>query len=419
MEKRMNKKALIVGAGIVGCGIAHALLDEGWSVTLTDANEPADRAKGVPSSGNAGMIAHTDILPLASPKSLRLVPRYLSDPLGPLAIKPSYLPRLLPWLMRFLWASRPAAVERSIVNLAALQGLALPAWLNRAESLGLSRYIHRKGGLYLYDDQALFEQGKVLAERQRRFGMAIDILGAEEVRQMEPALAAGFVGAMFHADAAHISDPRDVTRAVFTAALERGASFRRDRIMRLTASPVAALTQAGETLAADAIVLAAGMWSKPLAEGLGEPVPLETERGYNVSFAACKGLVGRPLVFEGHGFIASPLESGLRIGGAVEFAGLDAPPNHARTRALHAKASRFLADVPPFEAGEAWMGFRPSTPDSLPVIGPSRADPRIVYAFGHGHYGMTQSVATGQLVADLLAGRSPPIDLSPFSIGRF
>lgn len=415
----MNKKALIVGAGIVGCGIAHALLDEGWSVTLIDANEPADRSKGIPSSGNAGMIAHTDILPLASPKSLRLVPRYLSDPLGPLAIKPSYLPRLLPWFLRFLWASRPVAVERSIVNLAALQGLALPAWLKRAENLGLSRHIHRKGGLYLYDDLALFEQGKALAERQRRFGMAIDILDSQEVRQMEPALKAGFVGAAFHADAAHISDPRDMTLAVYRAALDRGATFRRDRITRLTAHPPTALTETGESLAADAIVLAAGMWSKPLTESLGDHVPLETERGYNVSFSARTGLVGRPLVFEGHGFIASPLETGLRIGGAVEFAGLDAPPNHARTRALHAKATRFLSGVPRFEEGEAWMGFRPSTPDSLPVIGPSRADPAIVYAFGHGHYGMTQSVATGHLVADLLARRATPVDLAPFSAQRF
>jgi D-amino-acid dehydrogenase len=169
----------------------------------------------------------------------------------------------------------------------------------------------------------------------------------------------------------------------------------------------------------DRAVIAAGAWSNPLASALGDKVPLDTERGYNVSFPGVTGLTTRPVGFEGHGFVMTPLESGLRIGGAVEFGGLEAPPNHARTKILYDKASLFVDGLPAFDSGTLWMGFRPSLPDSLPVIGAASRNPHVVYAFGHGHYGMTQSTITADLVAALIAGRAPAIDLAPFSPRRF
>jgi D-amino-acid dehydrogenase len=167
------------------------------------------------------------------------------------------------------------------------------------------------------------------------------------------------------------------------------------------------------------VVLAAGAWSKPLAQGLGDRIPLDTERGYNVSFPGATTQISRPVSFEGHGFVVTPLDTGLRVGGAVELGGLNLPPNHDRTRALHAKAKRFVRGVPEIGEGTMWMGFRPCIPDSLPVIGHARKTRDVVYAFGHGHYGLTQSAGTAGLVADLIAGRTPPIDLSPFSPQRF
>jgi D-amino-acid dehydrogenase len=409
-------KIAIIGAGIVGCATAHALLDEGHEVLILDKEGPAFG----PSRGNAGWIAHTDILPIASPKIMRQVPKFLADPLGPLSIRPAYLLKLLPWLARFVLAARPQAYERSILGIAALNQLALPAWLARTASLELSHHIHRKGGLYAFTDEAVLDEAAGLAKRQAEFGIAVDLLRPEELRQLEPALKDKFVGATFHPDTAHISDPLALTLALFEAARARGATFEKAEVTNVsTGERPALIGRDGYQRVVDRAVVAAGAWSKPLAAALGDRIPLDTERGYNVSFPGVTGLTARPIGFEGHGFVMTPLESGLRIGGAVEFGGLEAAPNHARTQTLYDKATGFVDGLPAFDAGKLWMGFRPSLPDSLPVIGAASRNPHVFHAFGHGHYGMTQSTATAGLLADLVAGREPAIDLAPFSPRRF
>lgn len=410
-------KIAIIGAGIVGSATAHALLDEGHQVVLFDKEGPA----AGPSRGNAGWIAHTDILPIASPKILRQVPKFLLDPLGPLAIRPAYFPKLVPWLLRFVLAARPEAFERSIRGIVALQQRALPAWLDRAEKTGLRHHIHRNGGLYVFTDKAVMEGARRVAERQNAAGFPVEMIGPEQLRQLEPALKAErFVGAAHHTDTANISDPLALTLALFEAALARGATYETAEIRSISTAEQPVLTDASGTARTfDRVVLAAGAWSKPLATGLGDAVPLDTERGYNVSFPGMTGLTTRPISFDGHGFVITPLESGLRIGGAVEFGGLEAPPNHARTKVLYDKAATLMDGLPGFETGTLWMGFRPSMPDSLPVIGAASRSRHVVYAFGHGHYGMTQSTATAAIVADLIAGRTPAIDIEPFSPRRF
>jgi len=409
-------KVAVVGAGIVGVAVAHALLDEGHEVLLIERREPAFG----PSRGNAGWIAHTDILPIASPKILRQVPKFLADPLGPLSIRPAYLPKLLPWLVRFVLAARPEAYERSIAGLGALQQRALPAWQARVEKTGLTRHIHRNGGLYVFGDSEALEGARAVAKRQASFGIKVEIIGPEALRELEPALKPRFAGAAWHPDTAHISDPHQLTLALFEAALQRGAVFEKAEVGNISLGERPALTGPdGWQRVVDRVVIAAGAWAKPLAAAMGDTVPLDTERGYNVSFPDVAGILARPVSFEGHGFVATPLDSGFRIGGAVEFAGLQAPPNHARTRRLYDKASSLIDGLPPFESGRLWMGFRPSLPDSLPVIGTASRNPNVVYAFGHGHYGMTQSHATADLVAALIAGRKPAIDLAPFSPKRF
>ncbi len=410
---------LIVGAGVTGTSCAHALLDEGHCVTLIDPDGSAARARGTPSAGNAGWIAHGDILPLAHPKIVLQAPRMLFDPQGPLSIRSSYLLPLLPWLARFVWASRPSAVEASTKALVSLQTRALPAWLARAKALGLDRHIRRKGGLYMLDTPQSVGKARIEALRQQREGIAVDLLTLDEARQLEPALKSVFAGALHHADGAHISDPLLLTTALFEAAVARGAASTVATVRALSADgKPAALTDDG-VIEADAIVLCAGIWSKALAAGLGDRTPLDTERGYNVSFKGVTGIVSRPVAFKDHGFVMTALDSGLRIGGAVELGGLKAAPDHRRTRALYDKANRFVDGLPAFGAGEVWMGFRPSLPDSLPVIGPSKVSNRIIYAFGHGHLGMTQSQVTAGLVADMIAGRASEIDMAPFSAQRF
>lgn len=405
----------VIGAGIIGLASAHALADEGHEVTVIDREGPAAGA----SRGNAGWLAHTDIDPIASPGLLRKVPGYLLDPLGPLAIRPSYLMPVLPWLTRLVLATRPERWRASVDAIVSLNGLAMPAWDALASRLGIDGLIHRRGGLFVYPTQEALAEARAHVARQRAYGINAVELAGHELRQMEPSLADTLAGGTFYPDAAHVSDPRLVTEALFEAARARGIAFIRAEVKAVAAGDGVEIGNSGDPISADAAVLAAGAWSRPIAKALGDSIPLDTERGYNVSFPEARHPLSRPVSVSGQGFVVTPLESGLRIGGAVELGGLDLPPNHDRTRALYAKATRFVRDVPAIETGTMWMGFRPSLPDSLPAIGFARASRRVVYAFGHGHYGLTQSVATGRLVADLIGGRAPPIDLAPFSPQRF
>ena len=410
-------RVVIIGAGIVGVTTAHALLDAGCTVVLVD---PGGIAAGA-SQGNAGWIAHVDILPLASPKAWRNLPRWLMDPLGPLAIRPAYLPKLAPWLLRFLWASRPQTLAAGTTALAALNGQALRAWEARLARLDLSNHLRPRGLMTVWDDPAINGAMATLATLQHRHTIPAQLLDRAGVIELEPALAAGGVaGGLWYPTGAHVSDPADLTRAIGEAALARGARLvQADADLISTGADWAAVTlSTGEILTADRVILAAGAWSKPLAAQVGDAVPLDTERGYNVTLASGSLGLTRPVLFEGHGFVISPLDTGDRLGGAVEFAGLKAAPNYARVDALIARARRFLPEGR-FEGGTRWMGFRPSIPDSLPVIGPSRRSPRVLHAFGHGHYGLTQAAITADIIAAQVMDLPTPLDPTPFSAQRF
>ena len=404
----------IVGAGIIGCTIAHALLDDGHEVLLIDREGPAAGT----SQGNAGWIAHLDILPLASPKAWRQVPRWLLDPLGPLAIRPAYLPRLAPWLLRFVAASTPARIEAGTRAIAALNGLALPAWERLLRALNLSGHLRRRGQLAVWARAADFAAAAPLIARQRGLGIPVRTLDAAAVRGLEPALA-GVAGAALYETGCHVSDPRILTLAVAQAAYARQARPLVARILRIEpGTDGVTLHREGEAIHADLAVLAAGAWARPLAAQLGDQVPLDTERGYNATLPPGRLGLSRPVVFEGEGFVATPLDTGDRVGGAVEFGGLVSPANMARVDAILGRLRHFLPDAD-LSGGTRWMGFRPSLPDSLPVIGRATRTDRVIHAFGHAHHGLTQAAATAELVAALVVGRAPAIDLRPFRVDRF
>ncbi len=410
-------KVAVLGAGIVGLATTHALIEEGHQVVLVDREGPAAGA----SRGNAGWIAHTDIDPIASPKMLRQVPKFLADPLGPLTIRPDYFFTILPWLVRLIAASRPHRLAASIEALIAIQSLAMPAWDRLATRLLLVNKIHKRGTIFAFDNHTAYERALPHFKRQEEAGIQVAYLNKDDVQSLEPGLSDEIIAAVYFPASAHVSDPAEITKALYDAARRRNIEHVHGKVIAIEpeSNGVTVRIDGREPVRADRAVLALGAWSKPVAATVGDRIPLDTERGYNVSFPGMTGQLSHPVSFQGHGFVASPLESGFRIGGAVEFAGLAAPANHQRTRAIHQKAQRFIRDLPRFESGTLWMGFRPSIPDSLPVIGKSKASPFVIHAFGHGHYGLTQSVATGRLVADLIAERTPPIDLSPFRAQRF
>jgi D-amino-acid dehydrogenase len=407
----------IVGAGVVGLATAHALLERGHQVTFID----PEGKQGRPTDGNAGWIAHTDIMPLASPKVWKNLPRWVMDPLGPLTIRPSYLPALAPWLMRFVLASSPARITGSIAAIRSINAEALPAWKSLLSRLDLNHHLLERGIMSVWRSRGAFDGAADILAHQRNFGIHVEVLDKSDIARMEPALHNVEAGVLYP-DACHVSDPADLARDLMRLALERGATLVKAHALRVEPKEaeihVVTDGDAG-AIASDKVVLAAGAWSKSLAQSLGDRIPLDTERGYNATYRSGAFHLSRPMMFEGEGFVTTPLATGDRIGGAVEFAGLEAKPNHDRTSAMVQRLKRFLPHLDTEEPAKRWMGFRPSIPDSLPVIGAAKKDGRVVYAFGHGHHGLTQAAATSHLVADLIDGRKSAIDAAPFSPLRF
>jgi len=408
---------LVIGAGIIGAAIALRLQREGRQVVLIDRERVAAEA----SRGNAGALAFTDILPLASPGIVRQAPRWLFDPLGPLAIRPSYLPRLAPWLLQFLRASRRDSARAGTAAQAALMALSAVETPLLLAAAGAEHMIRSDGALHLYESEAELAAAQSGWQACAEHGIAFTHLrGAHAIAELQPGLSPALVAATFVPEWKTVSDPLLVTEALAQQFERLGGRIRRAEAIALAPGPEGIAVQLRDELplVARHVVVAAGAWSHHLTRTLGENIPLETERGYNTTLPVGAFDLRRQLTFGGHGFVVTPLGCGVRVGGAVEFAGLDAPPNFARAAALLAKAKRFMPGLRT-EGGSQWMGFRPSLPDSLPAIGKSTADGRIVHAFGHGHLGLTQSAATARLVADILGGRPPPLDLAPFRPHRF
>jgi glycine/D-amino acid oxidase-like deaminating enzyme len=408
----------VVGAGIVGVAVAHALLDERHDVTFLDPGVWEGRA----SDGNAGWIAHMDILPLASPKVWRNLSGWMFDPLGPLTVRPAYALRLAPWLLRFVVASVRRNIERSILAIRSINADALPEWQRLLGSLGLGGHLRQSGALSVWDDEDAFARAQAVISRQRSLGIPVETLDGTALRRLEPALGRAAVAGALYPTGAHVADPRALRRALLDRALARGAEVVEACATHLDpdGSAIRVVAEGRDDVRFDRVVVAAGAWSKQLAARLGDRIPLDTERGYNATFPPGTLGLARPVMFEGKGFVTTPLDIGDRVGGAVEFGGLRAPANHRRTDAIVAKLRGFLPHLPTqLPAPERWMGFRPSIPDSLPVIGPASRTRHVVYAFGHGHYGLTQAAVTARIVAALLAGRDPPLDAKPFSPARF
>ena len=408
---------VVVGAGIVGLCIALRLRESGLSVLLLDRQGVAAEA----SRGNAGALAYSDILPLASPGILRQAPRWLLDPLGPLAVPPAYLPHITPWLWRFWRASRGPQVAASTRAQAGLMRLAAQAMPALVQGVGADALLHTDGNLHLFETEAEWRASLSGWTVRAEHGIAFEHLhGPGAIASWQGGLSQSLVAATWVPGWQRIDDPLRLCESVAEAFVAAGGRLRRAEVVALEpgADGVDLPLQGGLRLRAQRVVVAAGAWSHRLARSLGQRIPLETERGYNTTLPAGAFQLQRQLTFGSHGFVVTPIAGGVRVGGAVELGGLTAPPNFRRAQALLDKARRFLPGLR-CEGGTQWMGFRPSLPDSLPVIGPAPGEPRVLYAFGHGHLGLTQSAATAALVADLARGLPTALDLAPFSAARF
>lgn len=416
MTPSERSEMIVIGAGIVGVTTALALQSAGHRVRILDRKGVAAET----SRGNAGAFAFTDIEPLATPGIMRKAPRWLLDPLGPLSVPPAYALRIAPWMLRFWRATgkdRYDAAVRAQSDMMHASRQALERLIAKVDG---EPFMRREGQLQLYEGKARFEASLPAWKLRQQHGIIFDLLETpEEIAEIQPGLDRRFSHAGFTPGWMNTTDPARWTEHLARCFTETGGIIETSEVRALAqrSDGVEVTTTAG-SMHADQVVIAAGAWSHHLARAVGDRIPLETERGYNTTFPSASFDLRTHLTFSDHGFVVSRIGQGIRVGGAVELGGLELPPNYKRADILVDKARDFLRGFDPGE-GSKWMGFRPSLPDSLPVIGRSPRANRVIYAFGHGHLGLTQSAGTAELVADLVARREPTIPLAPFAATRF
>lgn len=410
----MTRSALVIGAGVVGISCALQMARRGLDVTVIDRGPPGSGT----SHGNAGAILRA-AMPVATPGLLRDVPRMLLDPTGPLTLRWSYLPRLAPWLLRLVRESAPARAEANSRAIWALGRDAPGAWRRQTQGTPAADLLHPVGWLTVYETERAFAADRAEREMRERRGISHDILTADELRELEPNLAPIFRRGVLQADALFASDPRRLVEACADAARALGVTIRQGEVRRVAADDdrASATLADGEELTADRLVLAAGAWSRDLAAQLGARVPLDTERGYHLMLPTPARGLTRPTVNGDRSFVLCPMAGGLRLTSQVELAGLEAPPDYRRVHKLLPAARRMLPGLAG-EPTDRWLGFRPSLPDSRPVLGPVPGAGAALLAFGHQHYGLSLAARTGELIADLAAGETPDIDLSPYRPDR-
>jgi len=418
------RHVVVIGAGAVGSATAIEALRAGLRVTVLEPGEPG--GPHATSYGNAGWLSSHSVVPPALPGAWRKVPGWLADPLGPLALRWRYLPRAMPWLLRYLasgWTE--ARVQRTADALRTLLADAPVLHARLAAEAGVPQLIERRGLLHAYRSRAEFDGDSLGWRVRRRTGVQWEEWPQDELRRREPDLDARYTLGIFVPEAGHCRDPGRYVAALARHALGSGA----ERVMaRATGFRIeggrlrAVLTEAGE-IACDAAAICAGARSGPLAAAAGSAVPLESERGYHVVVEDATAGPRTPTMVADGKLIAHWMDGGLRAAGQVEIAGLDAAPDWRRAEILHAHLRSMFPSLAPAAPGSAsvkhWLGHRPSLPDGLPCIGPAAATPDVVLAFGHGHVGLCGSARTGRLAAQLLARTAPEIPPDPFDPARF
>lgn len=406
----------VLGAGIVGACVALALRRDGHEVALIDRDEPGQGC----SFGNAGFIQTATPHPMATPGVLRKLPSLLLDRESPLSIKWRHLPRLAPWLVRFFRAAAPERVEEISIGMMALLERAGPAYDRVLSEAGAADLVRRRGMLFVYPDDDAIEAAGWEFDLYRRRGARVETIGRDELRQIEPEINPAYAGGYLLPETFYTVDPSALTRRIAERMAAMGGEFVRAEVrdIEIRAEGPRSLVTAVGAIEFDRLAIAAGVHSAPFAARLGDKVPLESARGYHVMIPEPGVSLQGPVIDGGMHLGATPMSGGLRLAGTLEFASLDAPPDYRRADMLLPMAKRMLPGLNGAVATR-WMGHRPATPDSLPVLGPSGRFANVLYAFGHGQLGLTMAAATGEMIADLAAGRAAGLDPAPYAAGRF
>ncbi len=407
----------VVGAGIVGVSTAEWLRRDGHDVTLIDRNDPGQPAQT--SYGNAGILAATSIIPVPVPGLLAKIPRMLFDPLGPLHLKWGYLTRLLPWLIPFLRRATREDVEKTAAALTNILGDAVEQHKALATGTGAERFITDGIYAFLYRSKEGCDGDAWAHELRQKHGARIEFRDLARLREEDPHLGDRYTYAACYMDHGWISNPGDYVAALFAHYRTEGGTFRQGEVADIRPCETGAeIALGGEILSFEQVVLSGGAWSGRLVKALGHNPGLETERGYHLVLKTPNHTPPFPYMLSDGKFVATPMEAGLRCAGQVEFGGLDAGPSEAPFKIVKTRIKDLYPNLE-WAGEDRWLGHRPSTVDSVPFIGPSPTAPQIHFAFGAQHVGLTSGPKTGRLIADLIAGRTPNINMAPFRVGRF
>lgn len=411
-------KVVVIGAGIVGISCAVQLQRAGLQVEVIDRRAPGEGA----SYANAAVVSESHVTPIALPGVLAKVPRMLMDRDSPLSVRWSYLRRIAPWLARFVLAARPSEVRRITGALATLMDGCMDSFEALLEDAGEPGLLRRTGSLCVYETERGFRGDAYVRELEQNVGRAFEIYPGSALGQVEPALggADGLYAGVYYPAAGHVTDNFRVVQVLARRFRQGGGRILRERVngFAFDGDHVHGVRTDRATRTCDHVVVAAGAWSRPLARELGCNPPLDTERGYSLTLPDA-GVRPRMPIFSGErGMACAPQDGGLRLAGTVELGGLELPPDWRRADILLRNARHWFPDLACEPQGH-WMGFRPSMPDSMPVISRTPRHPNAVLAFGHGHCGLMLGPRTGELVRDLVLDRPPVVDPTPYRVGRF
>jgi len=412
----MSSHCIVIGAGVVGSSCAWHLQRKGLQVTLIDSGLPGSAC----SSGNASCIASSGVVPSSYPGLVKKVPGWLLDPLGPVRIRPGDFLSLVPWFWKFWRCCNMQKVEEIATAQSLLMHQAVEDWDEVLGSVDASHLKQSPGAIFLYDTEKEYLANKWQIELSRRLGFEHHRLGSDELKRVMPTLkleqAVGFLVPSWH----HLVNPAKATAEIANDCIRHGGHWVQDRVTGVSASEsgVSLQTVSGGKIKADQLVVAAGAWSNEMALQLDRKLPLIAERGYHAQISDPGFELKHPVMSLSRHFVMTPLEDGLRLAGTAEFAALDANPDYRRAKVLLKQAAGYLDGLKTGHVSE-WMGQRPATPDSLPVISASPGHSNVFYAFGHGHYGVTQGPTTGRIIADLVTGDQPKLDISAFRFDRF
>ncbi len=408
-----NIKVGIVGAGIQGVCSALFLQKKGYEVTLFDRDEPGNAA----SYGNAGHFSPYASVPLNRPDVLTDVPAMLISSRGPLALKWNYVPKMIPWFLKFMLNCRKNKMMHTAKNMHQILNLALPAFDELFEEINLDGLVESNGILYVWTDQNL--KSRELENKIRQeLGVRQQLVTPKEIHDLEPNLKPFYHGGVFYDNARHAKNPKKILIKLFDNFIEKGGKFLKLNIKDIDfdeEKPV--LRSEAQRFIFDKLIIACGAFSKKLTDQLHENIPLDTERGYHVHFKGFEKLISRPVVHANRGFGMTPMEQGLRVVGTVEFGGLKNPLSKSRVKNLILNAKDMLDGLP--EHKDEWLGFRPSLPDFLPIIGPSKNYKNVFYSFGHHHLGWTLGAISGKIIANIIAKENTNLDLKPYNSLRF